>query len=52
MSDFYIYTLEKYALTKGLTGLQVLALMKRYRVDDFLIRSLRSASYSGNRVYD
>ena len=34
VSDF---TLEKYALAKGLTGLQALALMKRYRVDDFLL---------------
>ena len=37
VSDFYIYTLEKYALAKGLTGLQALALMKRYDVDDFLL---------------
>ena len=37
VSDFYIYTLEKYALAKGLTGLQALALMKRYGVDDFLL---------------
>ena len=37
VSDFYIYTLEKYALAKGLTGLQALALMKRYRVDDYLL---------------
>ena len=27
----------KYALAKGLTGLQALALMKRYDVDDFLL---------------
>ena len=37
VSDFYIYTLEKYALAKGLSGLQALALLKRYRVDDFLL---------------
>ena len=37
VSDFYIYTLEKYALAKGLTGLQALALVKRYDVDDFLL---------------
>ena len=37
VSDFYIYTMEKYALAKGLSGLQALALMKRYRVDDFLL---------------
>lgn len=35
--EFYAYTLEKYALTKGKTGLQVLALFKRYGVDNFLI---------------
>ena len=35
--EFYTYTLEKYALTKGKTGLQILALFKRYGVDDFLI---------------
>ena len=35
--EFYTYTLEKYAFTKGKTGLQVLALFKRYGVDDFLI---------------
>ena len=35
--EFYTYTLEKYALAKGLTGLQALALLKRYRADDFLL---------------
>lgn len=35
--DFYTYCLEKYALTKGLTGLQTLALLKRYGADDYLI---------------
>ncbi len=35
--EFYAYCLEKYALAKGLTGLQALALFKRYRVNDFLI---------------
>ena len=34
---FYTYTLEKYALAKGLTGLQALARLKRYGVDDFLL---------------
>lgn len=34
---FYTYTLEKYALAKGLTGLQALARLKRYGADDFLI---------------
>lgn len=35
--EFYTYSLEKYALAKGLTGLQALALLKRYRADDFLL---------------
>jgi hypothetical protein len=35
--EFYTYTLEKYALAKGLTGLQALALLKRYKADDFLL---------------
>ena len=34
---FYTYTLEKYALAKGLTGLQALARIKRYGADDFLL---------------
>ena len=35
--QFYTYCLEKYAQAKGLTGLQALALLKRYGTDDFLI---------------
>lgn len=35
--EFYTYTLEKYALAKGLTGLQALAMLKRYGADDFLL---------------
>lgn len=35
--EFYIYCLEKYAQTKSLTGLQALALLKRYGADDYLI---------------
>lgn len=35
--QFYTYTLEKYALAKGLTGLQALALLKRYGADKFLL---------------
>jgi hypothetical protein len=35
--EFYTYCLEKYALAKNLTGLQALAQIKRYGVDDFLI---------------
>lgn len=35
--EFYTYTLEKYALAKGLTGLQALALLKRNGADEFLL---------------
>ena len=35
--EFYTYSLEKYAQSKGLTGLQAFALLKRFGVDDFLI---------------
>ena len=35
--EFYTYCLEKYAMAKGLTGLQTLALLKRYGADDYLI---------------
>lgn len=35
--EFYAYCLEKYAFAKGITGLQALALLKRYGVDGFLI---------------
>ena len=35
--EFYTYCLEKYALAKGLTGLQALALFKRYKADGFLV---------------
>lgn len=35
--EFYTYCLEKYAMAKGLTGLQAMALFKRYGADDFLI---------------
>ena len=35
--EFYTYCLEKYAQAKGITGLQALALLKRYGADDFLI---------------
>lgn len=37
VSEFYIYSLEKYAQAKGLAGLQALALLKRYGADDFLL---------------
>ena len=35
--EFYAYCIEKYAIEKGLTGLQVVALFKKYEVDDYLI---------------
>ena len=35
--EFYTYCLEKYALSKGLTGFQALALLKRFGADDYLI---------------
>ena len=35
--EFYTYNLEKYAITKGLTGLQAYALFKRYGVDNYLM---------------
>lgn len=35
--EFFTYNLEKYAFAKGLTGLQAMALFKRYGADDFLI---------------
>lgn len=35
--EFYTYCLEKYALAKGMTGLQALALFKRYGADDYLM---------------
>lgn len=35
--EFYTYCMEKYALAKGMTGLQALALFKRYGADDYLM---------------
>ena len=35
--EFYTYTLEKYAINKGIGGLQALALFKEYDVDEFLL---------------
>ena len=36
--EFFVYTLEKYALNKGIGGLQALALFKEYGVDMFLLK--------------
>ena len=35
--EFYVYTLEKYALSKRIGGLQALALFKEYEADEFLL---------------
>lgn len=34
--EFYVYTLEKYAISKGIGGLQALALFKEYGADELL----------------
>ena len=36
--EFYVYTLEKYAISKGISGLQALALFKEYDADEFLLK--------------
>lgn len=36
--EFYTYTLEKYALSKEISGLQALALFKEYGADEFLLK--------------
>lgn len=36
--EFYVYTLEKYALSKRISGLQALALFKEYEADEFLLK--------------
>lgn len=35
--EFYTYTLERYAISKGISGLQALALFKEYSADVFLL---------------
>ena len=35
--EFYTYSIEKFAQSKNLTGLQAMALLKRYGADDYLI---------------
>lgn len=35
--EFFVYVLEKYAIYKGIGGLQVYALFKEYGVDSFLV---------------
>lgn len=36
--EFYVYTLEKYAISKRISGLQALALFKEYEADEFLLK--------------
>lgn len=36
--EFYVYTLEKYAINKRISGLQALALFKEYEADEFLLK--------------
>lgn len=35
--EFYVYTLEKYAISKGMSGLQAFATFKEFEVDEFLM---------------
>lgn len=37
--EFYTYTLEKYALSKRISGLHALALFKEYGADEFLLKN-------------
>ena len=36
--DFFVYTLEKYAINKRISGLQALAMFKEYDADKFLLK--------------
>lgn len=36
--EFFVYTLEKYAISKRISGLQTLALFKEYGADEFLLK--------------
>ena len=35
--EFYVYTLEKYAISKRMSGMQALALFREYDADEFLL---------------
>lgn len=35
--EFFVYTLEKYAISKRISGLQALALFKEFDADEFLL---------------
>lgn len=36
--EFFVYTLEKFAICKGIGGLQALSLFKEYGADEFLLK--------------
>lgn len=36
--DFYVYTLEKYAISKRMSGFQAFSLFKEYEADEFLLQ--------------
>ena len=36
--EFYTYTLEKYAISRGISGFQALAFFKEYGADEFLLK--------------
>ena len=35
--EFFVYTLEKYAISKKMSGLQAMAIFKEYEADEFLL---------------
>ena len=37
--EFYVYTLEKYAISKRMGGLQAISVFKQYDVDAFLVEN-------------
>ena len=36
--EFFVYTLERYAISKNLGGLQAMALFREYGADEFLLK--------------
>lgn len=36
--EFFVYTLEKYAISKNMGGLQAMALFREYGADEFLLK--------------
>lgn len=47
--EFLVYTLEKYALSKGISGLEALSLLKRYDADLFLLKNYDLLHTQGTR---